>query len=374
MKILFVAFPFSIHTVRWLNQLAGSGFELHLYSSHRGALPHAQLSEEIVYHSNPLSLKKERTLFDKVADRIKTPVNKSSSEELNVLITHIQPDIIHSLESQHAGYLVSKVKENFRGKMFPFWIHSNWGIDLHFFGKLNDHQAPLKKMLLQIDLLIVEGERDSVLAREFGYVQHVEIFPSVGGGFLTPVLKSVAPSQRSKILIKGTQDIVRRGLCAIRALERCTDVLNGYEILLYNSCIETRIAAELFKANTGKEIKIIKECAHNAMLELTAASRISICTNMSDGLPNSMLEAMMLGAFPIQSDTCISEGWINNGRNGFLVPPEDTDLIAAQIRMALGNDVLVDEAVPLNAAIISERLNYFTMQEAALKMYSTANS
>jgi hypothetical protein len=143
-------------------------------------------------------------------------------------------------------------------------------------------------MLAGIDLLLVEGRRDEDLARQHGYAKKVLTFPSVGGGFQIPTLAYIPPSQRKSILVKGTQDIVRRGLCAIRALERCASLLEGYKIIMYSSCTETKIAAELFKDNTGIEISILENATQEEMLALNAAARISLCTNLSDGLPNAM--------------------------------------------------------------------------------------
>ena len=42
MRVLFVAMPNSIHTVRWIDLISGRGWDVHLYCSIR-ALPHADL-------------------------------------------------------------------------------------------------------------------------------------------------------------------------------------------------------------------------------------------------------------------------------------------------------------------------------------------
>lgn len=377
MKILFVAFPFSIHTVRWLNQLVDGDFEIHLYSSHRNALPHAQLSNKIIYHSNPLNLGAKKSILKRVIKKIDKTIFRnetilqSPEQELLKLASKLKPTVIHSLESQHAGYLVSEVKDKMGSMDFPIWIHSNWGIDLHFFGRIEEHIGKIKNMLSGINFFIAEGERDVLLAKSYGYINETLIFPSVGGGFKIPIIDFVKPSQRKKIILKGTQDIVRRGLCALRALEICKDLLNDYEIILYSSCYETKIAAELFFHSTGNKIIIAEELSQEQVLILASEARISICTNLSDGLPNAMLEAMMMGSFPIQSNTCISDGWIENDTTGFLVPPEDSELIAAKIRIALTNNKLVDEAATINMNLIKMKLGYEFIKNEAIKMYKS---
>ena len=375
MKILFVAFPFSIHTARWINQLSHTNWEIHLYSSHRGACPHKELALHILYHSNPFTLYKKRNLFIKIVQKIKFKlgfadnVTRSSEEELATLIKKIQPNIIHSLESQHAGYLVSRTKQQFFEKEFPLWVHSNWGIDLHFFGNDEAHKKPLQYLLNNIDVFIAEGQRDVMRAKQMGFNKQYFVFPSVGGGFFIPEKPMLNIAERKLILVKGSQDVVRRGLTALAAIGKCANALQGYEIVLYNSCQETRAAADLLVANEGLHIIYPEEIAYKEMLALNAKARISLCINMSDGLPNAMVEAMLMGAFPIQTDTSLADEWITDGVGGFIVPADDVALIADRLMQALTNDALVENAALINYEKIATNLTYGMIQEKTVKMY-----
>jgi glycosyltransferase involved in cell wall biosynthesis len=386
MRILFVAMPFSIHTARWISQLEGSGHEVHLFSS----MDFMELHEDvkgIVYHENFFDYRAGvnpnlqsiqlaglswithpgvKNLIGKVlrALGLRWPRDK----QLTNLIRKIKPDCIHSFETQHGGYLVNNVKQHFQGE-FPFWIHSNWGIDLHYFGRMAGHLALIQKTLDSLDVLIVEGQRDAQLARDLGYKGESYIFPSVGGGFRHPGIGWLPPSQRRMILVKGTQDVVRRGLVAIRALARCKDVLEGYELALYSSNEETRAAAQLFKYETGLEFKIIGHVSQQEMMVLNSRSRVNISVNMSDGVPNAMLEAMSMGCFPIQSWTSMADEWIINGRTGMLVPPEDPEVIEQAIRLSLADDQMVDSAAIVNSEKIRNELDYEEMRSRVLRFY-----
>ncbi len=393
MRILFVAMPFSIHTVRWISQINDTGWDLHLFPSMKFQPLHAEM-RGVVYHENfydnlygpvpgntyssshmpYLSFIKGR-LPKKVIRKLAhiTGIETDPADELAELIKKIRPDIIHSLETQHAGYLVTQAKKKTAGKFpFPVWIHSNWGIDLHFFGRLQKHIPLIRETLAGVNILLVEGKRDETLARELGYQSKVRIFPSVGGGFHIPDGEPAKTSLRKKILVKGTQDIIRRGVVALRALERCADLLDEYEIILYSSNEITRAVAELFTGHTGKQITILEGVDHAGMLQLNAEARINICVNISDGLPNAMLEAMLMGAFPIQSDTSLANEWIRSGETGMLVPPEDPDVIEKAIREALLNDELVDRAAVANRRQISEQLEYEHIKTSVTDMYRNA--
>ena len=386
LKILFVAFPFSLHTARWISNLEKSNWDIHLFSSIQGTIPHNNLGT-LTFHEQFYNLPRKNSfafkplsypllswfrnlglnsLFRKMMEV--TGIEKNRSSQLRKLIGRIRPDIIHSLETQHAGYLVGAAKSNYNGK-FPLWIHSNWGIDLHFFGKLETHLPIIREMLSKVNIFITEGNRDEQLARQFGFSGKVYTFPSVGGGFMIPKNNFVPPSARKKILLKGSQDIVRRCLVAMRALERCIDVLQDYEILLYSSNEITQAAAEIFLYHTGKKIVIIKDVSQAEMLALNAEARINICVNKSDGVPNAMLEAMLMGAFPIQSNTSMADEWLVHEKTGILVPPEDPEIIECAIRKALENNKLVDEAAVVNRALIEQKLEYNNIRNSINEMY-----
>jgi glycosyltransferase involved in cell wall biosynthesis len=110
------------------------------------------------------------------------------------------------------------------------------------------------------------------------------------------------------------------------------------------------------------------------MLDLNKIARISITTNLSDGLPNSFLEAMIYGAFPIQSNTSNANEWIQVGVSGFLVPPNDPEIIEKAIRIALTDDNLVDNAALINHKLAKQKLDYKTIQNKAISIYTSALS
>lgn len=388
MKILFIGFPFSIHTARWINQITDQNWDIHLYSSLPYSNPHQNLTD-ITFHEYSYIIDKKlinchhkkiywfelgfssaivKKLTGIIFRRLK--IEKSQEKTLLKVIKKIRPDIIHTLETQHAGYLLSSVWDKLKEK--PYWIHSTWGIDFHLFSNFKDHKSKIEETLAKINLLIVEGQRDIELAKKFGYLGKTSIFPSVGGGFIIEQKVPNKTSSRKLILLKGTQDSVRRGLCGLRALERCVDQLKGYKIVIYQCSEPVKFAAEIFKNNHSIDIEILDGVSHEEMLNITGQARISITTNISDGVPNTMLEAMLAGAFPIQSNTAITEGWIEHGINGFSVPPEDPNIIEESIRLALSNDKLVDDAAMINLKKISVNLNYSDIKTRTIELYKNS--
>jgi glycosyltransferase involved in cell wall biosynthesis len=91
--------------------------------------------------------------------------------------------------------------------------------------------------------------------------------------------------------------------------------------------------------------------------------------SISDAISTSLLESIVMGAFPIQSCTSCADEWISNGRSGLIVPPEDPDIIAQAILKALNDDVLVDEAAKINERVAFERLDQTKIKPQVIKMY-----
>ncbi len=80
---------------------------------------------------------------------------------------------------------------------------------------------------------------------------------------------------------------------------------------------------------------------------------------------------MSLGAFPIQSNTSCADEWVIDGESALLVPPEDPQIIAAAIRRAVTDDILVDQAAELNAKTCAERLDAAKIRQQVIDMYQS---
>ena len=76
-----------------------------------------------------------------------------------------------------------------------------------------------------------------------------------------------------------------------------------------------------------------------------------------------------MGSFPIQSWTACADEWIEDGRTGILVPPEDPEVVEAAIRRALADDDLVNQAAEENSQTCRERLDYDFLKAKTIELY-----
>ena len=171
-------------------------------------------------------------------------------------------------------------------------------------------------------------------------------------------------------MLKGYQNWAGRALVGLRALERCVDILSGYEILLFSASADVKLAAELFNEKNNITIKILpNNLSQNEILYYHSISRISIGLSISDAISTSLLEAIVMGSFPIQSFTACADEWVINEKSGLLVPPEDVDVIEKAIRVALNDDKLVDEAFQINWQTAINRLDHENSKSQTISFY-----
>jgi hypothetical protein len=388
MRLLIVAMPESIHTARWISRIADQGWDIHLFPSietgnvhedMRGVTVHSSFRGKRPHHASVRN--KGIPAFSDAAalagcaalDRF---FPRRRSAKLKKLVDRLRPDIIHSMEMQAAGYLTMEARKS--SGRFPPWIVSNWGSDIFIFGRLAEHEPKIRELLSSCDYYTCECNRDVDLAHRFGLKGKVlSVLPNAGGFDIDAIsgLRESRPSVRRLIMLKGYQGWAGRSLVGLRALERCADMLKGYEVVIYLASPEVVIAAELFQRSTGVNVRIIpKGTSHVEILSLHGRARLSIGLSIGDAASTSMLEAMAMGSFPIQSWTSCADEWIEDGKSGLLVPPDDPEVVEKAIRKALADDALVDGAAELNYAVVGKRLNYYALKPMTVNIYNTVAS
>jgi glycosyltransferase involved in cell wall biosynthesis len=387
MKILFIAMSDSIHTARWINQIADQGWDIHLYPSIDFGATYSDLKNVTIYHSiygvkknqNPNVKYFGYPVFSnilawsaRILKKIISPDYRA--KQLKKVISEIEPDIIHSMEFQGAGYLTLEVKK-MNPDQFPPWIATNWGSDIYYFSRFSEHKEKIKAILEQCDYYSCECERDIFLAKKLGLKgKTLPVLPAAGGFDLDAIKKFHQPgrtSERRTILLKGYQGWAGRALVGLRAIELCASELQGYQVVIFacNSRAVIRYATSITK-KTGLSITILPHSAYEDILRSFGRARVYIGLSISDAISTSLLESIVMGAFPIQSNTSCADEWIVDGKSGFIVPPEDPEIIASALRKAIGDNNLVDNAASINEETAKKFLDYWGIREKVIKFYT----
>jgi len=405
-RILFVAMQMSIHVARWIRSIENRGWDLHLFPVNSGPVmeelntitvhrPFLRVEARLLQHarkqwakavgnSRPsgisqgcTSAKTRQSIlhlpmleeFERYIDRIfRIRIGESRTlcplpygpQVLAKLIQRLNPDLIHSIEFQHAGYRVLQAKE-LLGRSFPTWLATNWGSDIYYYQRFEGHRRQIRRLLENIDYYSCECERDVKLARELGLKgKAMRPFPNAGGIDLTLAKEfrsRVRTSCRRLVVVKGYQHFAGRALTALDALERCADALRSFDVVLFSVSREVAETARDLRRKGTLNIWTSEYLPHEQMLGLHSRARVYLAVSISDAISTSMLEAIAMGAFPIQTNTSCCDEWIEDGESGFIVDPEDVDGIAESVRMAVTDDQLVDHAAELNWVTVKKRLD-----------------
>lgn len=377
MKILFISMP-SIHAIRWIYNLKDTSFELYWFDVlgrgnmetinrvhqftdwERRKLPYLK-GEYFLSRNYP-------SFFEKIEPFLKVTAN----QELEKIIKTIQPDIIHSFEMQSCSYPIIETMN-----LYPNikWIYSCWGSDLFYYRQFSKHQKKIKTVLERINFMHADCNRDYTIAKELGFRGiNLELIPGGSGFDLELYKKYKTPTeQRKTIVIKGYQHQFGRGLKVVEALSEMHSELQNFEVVVFGAhnvvidyIKEKRLPFEYYHRH---------ELPQNKLLALMGKSLIYIGNSISDGMPNTLLEAIVMGAFPIQSNPGgVTAELIRHGENGFLIEnPESTEEIKQLIRMAISNVTMIETANSINTVLAQEKLEYEKVKTKIVAMYQNCN-
>lgn len=390
MKLLIVGFPSSPHAARWVRQLDGQGWDVRIFPSDDSGATCSEFSNVKIYHTfycRKYNKNKNVNFFGipilgdpKIAFAFRFLLQKIfpnyQKKYLRRVIEEFEPDVIHSMEFQHAAYLVDEVRSISRGE-FPKWIATNWGSDIFYFGRFEKHKQKIKSVLTHCNFYSCECERDIRLALDLGLNKEkcLPVFPNSGGydlDKLGAVRNTTLPSKRKAIILKGYQGWAGRALDGLKALDLCGEMIKGYNLIIYSiqpkSGVDS-LAKELAKKYSMQLTIIPSRTSHDRILQYQSTARVSIGLSISDGISTMVLESMVMGSFPIQSNTSSADEWIESGKTGMIVPPEDPELIAKSIMESLTNDNLVDSASQTNWEVALKRLGSEILKEKTLNFY-----
>ena len=337
-RILIVGMIDSVHLARWLGQFADDGHEFLIFPSspHRRVHPllRGLLANRTDSNYRVIGAFKRLGVPLFVLDRLSG--NRLSPLLLGRAIDRFQPDYLHALEIQHAGYMCLRTISR-KGKGKYKFIVTNYGSDLFWFARFAEHKRRIVEILGIADGYAAECERDISLAKELGYEGRTFPVTPNAGGFSNEIFERplTEPSNRKTILIKGYHGWVGRAKIALEAILLMADELEGLEVIVYSANLVTRVKAMQVRIGRGIQMRVFgkNRLSHSQMLELFSTSKVYVGLSLSDGISTSMLEAMVMGAIPVQTSTACCDEWFDD--SGVKIDDLRAEAVAHGIRKAL---------------------------------------
>lgn len=291
------------------------------------------------------------------------------AKKASEILKEYKPDLVHCLRIQNESYVGTLTR-------FHPLIISSWGSDFIF----TAHSMPIHKIFTRYtmgktDAFIADCNRDIRLAHKNGLPGYVSTFCCPGNGGLDSKFLTFnnTNTRVPTILYNRGYSLVTRVDTLLKAFNIITHMEGNKDIQLKILVPPTLIRSIKMMCRKLKvsesRISIIASVSQQEMIKLLENSQIFVSPLLSDGTPNSMLEAMACGTFPVMSKIESIQEWIVHKKNGLLFNPNSSEELADCLLEALNNEELRKSAIEINGAIVNERANYINVMQSVNEFY-----
>ncbi len=383
-RILFIADGRSPTALNWIRHFVDKGHEVHLATTFDSKVDlklasltfipvagsRAEKSE--VGKQAPLKRYLPLQLRTKIKQYVGPLTLRRSAKELRKLAEKIQPDLVHAMRIPFEGMLASEAA------LSAPLISSVWGNDFTLHAASNPMMArATRNAICRTDALHSDTQRDQDLALEWGFdpVKNSIVLPG-NGGIRSEIFYPLPEASEAGKIKARIHVINPRG---IRAYMRNDTFFKAIPLVLRKRpevrflCPSMEGEAEAEKwvrdLNLDGYVQLMPRLGPRAMADAYHSSQVMVSPSAHDGTPNTLLEAMACGVFPVVGDIESVREWIKHGENGFLADIQSPENLANSIIAALKKPELRAKAARMNIKIISERAEYGSVMRQAEDFY-----
>lgn len=399
MKICFIVDGRSVIALNWIQYFIEQGHEIHIVSSFpccEKRFPQASWYQVPIAFSKRVKLiespNSKTSSLNKVVIRYRSgfleeigrkmlytviPIDiLRNRKKLKRILQDIQPDLVHAMRIPFEGIFAALTLLN---NPTPLLL-SVWGNDF----TLHANRFPTtsyftKKAMRRADALLADCQRDITLASKYCFRKSKPSLFVPGSGGVNP--KTFYPSKednswRQKLNISSHTKVIfnPRGFrICVRSdtfFKSISYVLEQHpEVVFVVVAMAGNNIAESWQKKIGNRLQILPKISQEKLASLFRISTIVTSISEHDGTPNSLLEAMASGAFPIAGDIASIREWIHHGFNGLLVDPSSPESLGNAISQALNDEQLRKKARHYNFDLIQEKAEYRRCMAKAEEFY-----
>ncbi len=405
MRIVFIADARSPIALGWISHFVDSGHDVHIISTYPCSpevLPRADIHQFPTAFSsfaratnNNLSKPdlKPSTNSKRLVN-LRIPARSSLSmtvlpwlgsvdlyryvSRARALINSLAPDVVHAMRIPFEGLLAAKATP----ARFPLMI-SVWGNDFTLFASRYRVIARQTRQAMQrADALHSDCRRDINLAiRDWGFEakKPTIVLPSSGGIRLSifhaenadsAIRDDLGIARDAPVIInpRGFRSYVRNDIF----FQAIPQVLGSFpKAVFICSAMQGNPVAEKWvrRMRIRENVRLLPPVPHEQMADLFRLAHVAVSPSLHDGTPNTLLEAMACGCFPVAGDIESVREWITDGVNGLLCDPNDVESLAGAVECSLSDGALRARAKEHNAVLIRERAEYSQVMSRAEIFY-----
>ena len=282
--------------------------------------------------------------------------------KLNRIVNKIKPDAVHALRIPFEGMLGAQLSAK-----YPLAV-SIWGNDLTLHAKGSWMMGEITKATLRrADALAADAARDIRLGKLWGFSEKKQtlVIPGNGGISLSDIrliaedgLSGLNWLPRDHHIIINPRGFRPGSVRNDTFFKSIPYVLAKVPNTLFLCCSmagQPEALEWVRQLKIEKSVILLPTLKQTDLWPLFARAEASVSVSQHDGTPNSLLEAMSLGCFPIAGDIESVREWIVPGENGILIDPDSPEQLANAILCAIGNESLREQAAEKNRQLILTR-------------------
>ena len=282
--------------------------------------------------------------------------------KLNRIVNKIRPDAVHALRIPFEGMLGSQLSHR-----YPLAV-SIWGNDLTLHAKGSWIMGKLTTATLhRADALAADAARDIRLGKLWGFSPEKQtlVIPGNGGISLSDI-RLIADDGQARlnwlpqdhhIIInpRGFRPGSVRNDTFFKSIPLVLSQVPNTLFLCCSMAGQPEALGWIEQLKIEKNVVLLPTLKQTDLWPLFQRAEASVSVSQHDGTPNSLLEAMALGCFPIAGDIESVREWIVPGENGILIDPDSPEQLANAILCAIGNEPLRQKAAEQNRQLIMTR-------------------
>ena len=377
MKLLFVVDARSPIAMNWIRYFVERGDEIYIASTFACSVDFPIKRLEIIpvaFSSVKRSSQRpgsasSRTLSLRTAIRqwFGPLTIRRAAQRLRGFIEEVRPNLVHAMRIPYEGMISA---DAYTGA--PLVI-STWGNDFTLHAPSTPMMRHYTRWAMQVaDAVHADCQRDIRLAREWGFSEDKPCLVAPGnGGIRSDVFYPSANPVEEPVILnpRGVRPYVRND-SFFKAIPLVLAKHPDAKFLCTSMEGESQAVQWSRELEIGHAVELLPQVPNSEIANVYRRAQILVSPSIHDGTPNTLLEGMACGCFPIAGDLESIREWITPNENGLLFDSTNPGSIADAIVMAMENKNLREKAAGLNGKIISTRAEYKQNMHRAEEFYS----
>ena len=302
--------------------------------------------------------------------------NSQQLANIQRALRRFKPHIVHTLGvfPASAFFLRTLSLPDIRCK--PIWIvQARGGPDIALNRKTPALAAEIMAILKRCDCFIADNQRNYSFARDMGLdpakLSETGPVPGTGGVDARIFEGAPLPSHKERLILwpKAYNCIQSDGLAVVEALRLALPQLGDFRLIATAATPDVEYWFNTFLGAYGSRVEIHSRLPRDQLLEMYRRARVLLAPSLSDGVPNSMYEAMASHTVPILSPIETLLPLFKNNVHTIYAPNLDPTAIAEALNKAMNDDILADDIAITNRAWLPSLAGRDAVRDRVVPLY-----